>query len=216
MKKIDVSSLNFEKLNGLIPAVIQDSITAVVLMVGFMSKESLKLTLKKKRVVFFSRTKNRLWEKGESSGNYLELVDVLLDCDNDSLLIKVKPNGPVCHTGDFSCFKDDEIENLNFLVELSRLLLSRKKTLPKGSYTTSLFREGKKQILAKIKEESGEVIQAAEKETKKRLIEESADLIFHLMVLLTFKGLSIVDVVGELTARSRNKKTSKEKTNKKV
>lgn len=207
MKKIDVSSLNFEKLNGLIPAVIQDSTTNLVLMVGFMNKESLELTLKKKRVVFFSRTKNRLWEKGEISGNYLEVEDVAVDCDNDSLLIKVKPNGPVCHTGDFSCFKDDEIENLSFLVELSSLLLSRKKTLPKGSYTTSLFEDGQKQILAKIKEESGEVIQAAEKETKKRLIEESADLIFHLMVLLTFKGLSIDDVVGELEARSDKKKT---------
>jgi len=201
-----MKKLNFKKLNGLIPAIIQDVKTDKVLMLGFMNKEAFAKTLKDKYVTFFSRTKNRLWQKGETSGNKLKVVEIFKDCDNDSLLIKVEPNGPVCHTGEYSCFKEsfkgcDPI----FFNRLFEIIVDRKNKLPNNSYTTSLFKAGLKKIIGKIAEESSEVIYSAKKESKKRLVEESCDLIFHLFVLLAYKDISISTVEKELIKRNTAK-----------
>ncbi|MBU4481347.1 bifunctional phosphoribosyl-AMP cyclohydrolase/phosphoribosyl-ATP diphosphatase HisIE, partial [Patescibacteria group bacterium] len=187
MKKINIKQLNFQKMGGIIPAIIQDVKTKDVLMLGFMNDEALKRTIKQKRVTFWSRSKKRLWEKGETSGNKLEVVSIKDDCDKDALLVFVKPQGPVCHTGKYSCFGIKKREQLEFLQGLYDLLIERKKVLPKNSYAAFLFKRGLTKILEKVEEESGEVIQAAKKETRARLIEESADLFYHLLVLLVEK-----------------------------
>jgi len=202
MKKIDVKQLNFAKFDDIIPAVVQDGETKAVLMLGFMNEEALRKTIESKKVTFWSRTKKRLWEKGEISGNILKLISISVDCDNDTLLILTKPQGPTCHTGAYSCFGAIKQNGLEFLQELFDLIAARKKELPKNSYTTSLFREGLVTILAKVEEESGEVLQAAKKETKKRLIEESSDLLYHLFVLLAQKNISLTDIIQELQRRN--------------
>ncbi len=193
--------INFKKLNGLIPAVIQDQKTREVLMVGFMNEEALNKTQATQEVWFWSRTKQRLWKKGETSGNVLQVCEMRTDCDEDTLLVLVKPAGPTCHTGRRSCF-GEESRGLGFLGALERLLEIRKKELPQNSYTTSLFKGGLSAILDKVEEESAEVIQAARQETKQRLIEESADLFYHLTVLLAQKELSLEDVMQELEKRN--------------
>lgn len=201
MNKFDINNINFTKLNGLIPAIIQDVETKQVLMLGFMNGESLKKTIKTKKVWFFSRSKNRLWMKGEESGNILNLISIASDCDNDTLLIQVKPKGPTCHTNAASCF--GEQKSINILLELFKLIGERKSKMPEGSYTTSLFKKGVDKICAKIKEESLEVIKAAKKETKQRLIEESCDLIYHLLVLLVNQKIGLDEIFGELEKRKR-------------
>lgn len=203
MKKINIKQLNFSKLGGVIPVVVQDVETKIVLMLGFMNKEALSKTIKSKKVTFWSRTKKRLWEKGEISGNALEVISVLADCDNDTLLILAKPTGPTCHTGAYSCFRTENKNGLEFLQDLYDLIVTRKKELPKKSYTTSLFNEGLVKILEKVEEESGEVLQAAKKETRKRLIEESSDLLYHLFVLLVQRNISLSDIVQELQRRKK-------------
>lgn len=203
MKKFDVKQLNFAKLGGIIPVVIQDVETKAVLMLGFMNEEALRKTIESKKVIFWSRTKKRLWEKGEISGNTLKLISISADCDNDTLLILVKPQGPACYTGAYSCFGTEKQNGLEFLQELFDLIVARKKELLKNTYTTSLFREGLVKILAKVEEESGEVLQAAKKETRKRLIEESSDLLYHLFVLLVQKNISLDDIVQELQSRKK-------------
>lgn len=204
MNKLNIKKLNFKKLNGLIPAVIQDAQTKSVLMLGFMNKEAIKQTIKNKKVTFWSRTKRRLWKKGETSGNILKVISIKVDCDNDSLLIKVKPQGSTCHTGAYSCFNTKKSNgSLEFLQQLYNLISKRKKKLPNNSYTTFLFKKGLVKILSKIKEESNEVIIAAKKESRTRLIEESADLLYHLLVLLVKKNVSLKDILREL--KSRNK-----------
>lgn len=195
--------MNFSKLGGVIPAVVQDAETKVVLMLGFMNKEALRKTIKSKKVTFWSRTKKRLWEKGEISGNTLKLISISADCDNDTLLILAKPQGPTCHTRAYSCFGVEKRNGLEFLRELFDLIVARKKELPKKSYTTSLFNEGLVKILEKVEEESGEVLQAAKKETKKRLVEESSDLLYHLFVLLAQKNISLNDIIQELQRRKK-------------
>ena len=190
MKKFQISRLNFKKSTGLVPAIIQDTETDQVLMLGYMNKEALQKTLKTKKITFFSRSKNRLWQKGETSGNYLKLVSIAKDCDNDTLLIKAKPQGPTCHTGNTSCFNTSQFN----LQNLFKLIQQRKKDLPKNSYTAKLFQSGQKKILAKIKEESAEVIKAATKEAKKRLIEETCDLIYNLFVLLVEEKINLVNI----------------------
>ncbi len=192
--------LNFKKLDGLIPAIVQDSSTMQVLMLGFVNEEAYQKTIKSGKVTFYSRTKKRLWQKGETSGNCLKVIDMKVDCDNDSLLILAEPQGPTCHTGRYSCFGDKE-NNITFLEELFDLIKNRKEKRPKNSYTTSLFDKGLDEILKKIGEESVEVIIAAKSESNKRLIEELGDLLYHLLVLLAEKEINLDEVVAELIQR---------------
>jgi len=199
-----MDKLNFEKLGGLVPAVIQDARTNQVLMVGFMNPEALEKTLADKKVTFWSRTKNRLWQKGETSGNYLEYVSMQEDCDNDSLLIKAIPHGPVCHTNQFTCFGEDEtIDVGSVLCSLEETIRSRKQMMPEGSYTSKLFKEGTPRIAQKVGEEGMEVALASVLGDKKRFTEESADLLYHLLVLLCQQDLTLTDVTKELRSRMK-------------
>jgi phosphoribosyl-ATP pyrophosphohydrolase/phosphoribosyl-AMP cyclohydrolase len=199
-----MDKLNFEKLGGLVPAVIQDVRTNQVLMVGFMNSEALEKTLADKKVTFWSRTKKRLWQKGETSGNYLEYISMQTDCDNDSLLIKAIPHGPVCHTNRFTCFGEDEtIDVGNVLRRLEETIRSRKQLMPEGSYTSILFKEGTPRIAQKVGEEGVEVALASVLGDKKRLTEESADLLYHLLVLLRQQDLTLDDVTKELQSRMK-------------
>jgi phosphoribosyl-AMP cyclohydrolase / phosphoribosyl-ATP pyrophosphohydrolase len=199
-----METLNFEKLGGLVPAVIQDTRSHQVLMVGFMNREALEKTLTDKKVTFWSRTKKRLWQKGETSGNFLEFVSLQTDCDNDSLLIKAIPHGPVCHTNQFTCFGEDETVDMGtVLCRLEETVRSRKKMMPEGSYTSKLFKEGAPRIAQKVGEEGVEVALAAVLGDKKRFTEESADLLFHLLVLLCQQDLTLADVTKELQNRMK-------------
>jgi len=200
---IDISKLNFVKLNGLIPSVIIDNKTDLVLMLGFMNKESLEKTIETKLVTFFSRTRNSLWTKGETSGNYLRLIKIKPDCDNDSLLIYVKPNGNTCHTGKYSCFDIDKPDSIKFLQELSGIIKERKENLPEHSYTTKLFKEGENRIIQKFGEESVEVMIAAKNNDREEIINEASDLIYHFLVLLEEKEIKLSDVVNNLEARHK-------------
>ena len=191
-------------MNGLIPAVIQDIRTNQVLMVGFMNQEAVEKTITDKKVTFYSRTKKRLWQKGETSGNYLEYVSMKEDCDRDSLLIKAIPHGPVCHTNQFTCFGEDEIiDTGSLLCRLEEIIAARRQKMPEGSYTTKLFKEGTPRIAQKVGEEGVEVAIASVLGDKKRLAEESADLIYHLLVLLRQQGMKLEDVVKEQRQRMK-------------
>jgi phosphoribosyl-AMP cyclohydrolase / phosphoribosyl-ATP pyrophosphohydrolase len=199
-----IDKLNFEKLNGLVPAVIQDAHTNQVLMVGFMNREALEKTLADKKVTFYSRTKKRLWQKGETSGNFLEYVSMKKDCDDDSLLVKAIPHGPVCHTNQFTCFGEDEIVDTGSLLHrLEEVILDRQQKMPEGSYTSKLFKEGAPRIAQKVGEEGVEVAIAAVTGNKKRITEESADLLYHLLVLLRQQGMKLEEVVKELRQRMK-------------
>lgn len=198
----NISQLDFDKLNGLIPAVIQDVKTLKVLMVGFMNKEAVEKTQEIGQVTFFSRTKNRLWTKGEESGNFLNVVSLLVDCDDDTLLIKVNPVGPVCHTGTDTCFDEKNQEDgVQFLTYLQDFIDKRKLEMPEGSYTTSLFEKGTRTIAQKVGEEAVETIIGAMANDDENFIYESGDLIYHLIVLLSHKGYRIEDIVRELKKR---------------
>ena len=199
-----IDQLNFEKLGGLVPAVIQDARTNQVLMVGFMNRDALEKTIADKKVTFWSRTKKRLWQKGETSGNFLEFVSMQMDCDNDSLLIKAIPHGPVCHTNQFTCFGEDETADAgSVLSRLEETIRSRKQTMPEGSYTSKLFKEGTPRIAQKVGEEGVEVALASVLGEKKRFTEESADLLYHLLVLLCQLDLTLTDVTKELQNRMK-------------
>ena len=193
---------DFEKMDGLIPVVVQEASTREVLMVGFMNDEALERTVREGRVTFFSRTKQRLWQKGETSGNFLDVVEMRPDCDEDTLLILARSIGPICHTGLRSCFGENFF-GPGFILSLEQLIYSRKAERPVGSYTTSLFNEGVNQIIAKVREEAEEVAMAAERETRERLIEESADLLFHWMVLLAEKNIRLKEVMACLERRNQ-------------
>lgn len=200
---IDINALNFEKGNGLIPAIIQDAESFQVLMLGYMNKEALQKTLDEERVTFFSRSKQRLWTKGETSGNYLDVVDLQKDCDDDTLLIMAKPHGPTCHTGEQSCFYRKDFKpqkNLNFLNNLEELIISRKEQMPEGSYTTSLFEDGIDKIAQKVGEEAVETVIEA-KNKNHSLVDEVSDLIYHLLVLLVAKGVPLQKIVQNLEER---------------
>lgn len=200
---IDILELDFEKGDDLIPAIIQDADSFQVLMLGYMNQEALEKTLKEERVTFYSRSKQRLWTKGETSGNYLNLVDIQQDCDNDTLLILANPQGPTCHTGNNSCFFKKDFQppqNLNFLNDLEELIISRKKKMPEGSYTTSLFNDGIDKIAQKVGEEAVETIIEAKNEDH-RLVDEVSDLIYHLLVLLVEKEVPLDDVIQNLKKR---------------
>ena len=195
-------NIDFSKLNGLIPAVIQDADTKNVLMVGFMNEEAYQKTIETKKVTFFSRTRQRLWTKGEESGHFLHLVDIKNDCDNDTLLVKVHPEGPTCHTGTDTCWGEKNEHNpLLFLSELQDFIEKRHEEMPEGSYTTSLFRDGLNRMAQKVGEEALEAVIEAVNGTNDRLIYEASDMFYHLIVLLTAKGLRIEDVVSELESR---------------
>jgi len=195
--------MDFTKLNGIVPAIIQDARTARVLMLGFMNPEALDRTESEGLVTFYSRTRKRLWTKGEESGNFLHVVEVLKDCDNDTLLIKATPDGPVCHTGSDTCFDELNNQGTGFLGELQDLIHRRKEELPEGSYTTGLFRAGTGRIAQKVGEEAVElVIESLEKDDD-RFLNEAADLVYHLMVLLSDRGLGIEEVAGILEKRHR-------------
>ncbi len=196
---INYKKLNFKKGAGLIPAVVQDYDTKEVLMVAYMNEASLKKTFATKKVTFFSRSKNALWTKGETSKNYLRLKEIYSDCDNDSLLVLATPEGPTCHTGSQSCFRTKGT-NSYFLIELQKVITERKKSLPSNSYTTKLFKSGINRIAQKVGEEAVEVVIASNL-SKKQLVSESADLLYHLLVLLSAKNSSIEDVIEELNDR---------------
>ena len=197
-------NIDFSKLNGLIPAVIQDADTKNVLMVGFMNEEAYQKTIETKKVTFFSRTRQRLWTKGEESGHFLHLVDIKNDCDNDTLLVKVHPEGPTCHTGTDTCWGEKNEHNpLLFLSELQDFIEKRHEEMPEGSYTTSLFRDGLNRMAQKVGEEALEAVIEAVNGTNDRLIYEASDMFYHLIVLLTAKGLRIEDVVSELESRHK-------------
>ncbi|MBL7966231.1 MAG: bifunctional phosphoribosyl-AMP cyclohydrolase/phosphoribosyl-ATP diphosphatase HisIE [Prolixibacteraceae bacterium] len=198
------TQLDFSKLNGLIPAIIQDNTTNVVLMLGFMNEEALAKTEETGQVTFFSRNKNRLWTKGEESGNFLNVVSIASDCDNDTLLIKVNPVGPVCHTGADTCWgEENEESDIQFLEYLQDFIDQRKEEMPEGSYTTSLFQKGTRKITQKVGEEAVETIIGAMANDDENFLYEGADLLYHLIVLLTHKGYRIEDLARELKKRHK-------------
>ena len=195
------------KNNEILPAIIQDEKSKTILMLGYMNEEAYKLTLKGPNVWFYSRSRKRLWEKGEKSKNYLEVKKILIDCDYDSILILANPKGPTCHTSNYSCFQflDESVLEKEFsLGILEDIIQKRKEEKPKNSYTTKLFNEGKNKITQKIGEEATEVIVAALAENKINLIEESADLLYHLLVLLSNENISLSEIILKL--HERNKK----------
>ena len=194
--------IDFDKCGGLVPAIIQDAKTKNVLMLGYMNQEAFDATLKTKKVTFWSRSRNCLWTKGESSGNFLNLVDVKVDCDNDTLLVRATPDGPTCHTGTDTCWGEVNDENpLLFLGELQSFIDKRHKEMPEGSYTTSLFKDGINRIAQKVGEEALEAIIEATNGSTEKLVYEVSDMMYHLIVLLTSKGLRIEDIVAELAKR---------------
>jgi phosphoribosyl-ATP pyrophosphohydrolase/phosphoribosyl-AMP cyclohydrolase len=194
--------IDFNKMDGLVPAIIQDAKTKNVLMLGFMNKEAYDKTVSTGKVTFWSRTRNQLWTKGETSGNYLKLVSIKNDCDNDTLLVKVNPVGPTCHTGTDTCWGEDNIDSpLNFLSELQDFIEKRHEEMPENSYTTSLFRKGINKIAQKVGEEALETVIEATNGTNEQLIYEASDMFYHLIVMLTSKGLRIEDVANELRKR---------------
>ncbi|MCI7017519.1 MAG: bifunctional phosphoribosyl-AMP cyclohydrolase/phosphoribosyl-ATP diphosphatase HisIE [Prevotella sp.] len=194
--------IDFEKMGGLVPAIIQDAKTKTVLMLGYMNKEAYDKTTKTGKVTFFSRSRQCLWTKGETSGNFLELVDIMVDCDNDTLLVKVNPTGPTCHKGTDTCWGEkNEANPLLFLTFLQDFINIRHEEMPEGSYTTSLFKDGVNRMAQKVGEEALEAVIEACNGTNGRLIYEGADMIYHLIVLLTSKGLRIEDLAKELQVR---------------
>lgn len=196
-------TLDFEKMGGLVPAIIQDARTKNVLMLGFMNKEAFEKTESTGLVTFYSRTKKRLWTKGEESGNILKVVSIADDCDHDTLLIQAIPAGPVCHTGNATCFSETNKFGIKFLAYLQEFINRRHQEMPEGSYTTSLFKKGVNRMAQKVGEEAVETVIEATNGTDDRLIYEASDLIYHLIVLLTSKGLTINDLAVELEKRHK-------------
>lgn len=212
--------IQFEELDstknceGLIPAIIQDDTTLAVLMLGYMDKEALEKTQKEGRVTFYSRTRGRLWTKGETSGNYLDVVSIARDCDSDSLLIRVNPHGPVCHTGTVSCFADEAVRQAvaageketrteGFIRKLEQVIRQRHRDMPEGSYTSRLFSRGVPKIAQKVGEEAVETVIEAVAQNRDAMIYEASDLVYHLLVLLEATGCSIADLEKELERRHR-------------
>ena len=197
--KIDFSKTN----NKLIPAIIQDDETKSVLMLGYMNKDSIDKTKKTKKVTFYSRSKKRLWTKGEESGNYLNFISMKIDCDNDTLLIKAKPDGPTCHEGFDTCWKENNYISYGFLSDLEKVIEDRYNDINnKKSYISSLFKEGVNKIAQKVGEEAVETIIEVKNNEKERFLNESADLLFHLLILLKAKGAKFDDVISVLKSRN--------------
>lgn len=197
-----IDTLNFDKMNGLIPAVIQDANNSSVLMIGFMNREALHRTISEKLVTFWSRTKNRIWQKGETSGNFIDVVSIHSDCDGDSVLIKGIPRGPVCHQGTFSCFSGEpDTTPVPVIQELEKVIQLRKEQMPEGSYTAKLLKQGIHQIGKKVGEEAIELALAAQYPDNGPVLEEAADLIYHILVLLASRQLSFSQVENRLQSR---------------
>ena len=196
---ITASQLKFNKLNGLIPCIVQDATTDIVLMLGFMNSEAFDKTIKEKRVTFYSRSKQRLWTKGETSGNFLELIEILHDCDEDTLLIKAKPRGPSCHTGADTCFNEkNESKGISFLEEI---IADRKRNPKSGSYTNSLLDSGINKVAQKVGEEAVELVIEAKDNNKELFVNEAADLMYHYLVLLSVKGVKLSEIEAVLRQR---------------
>ena len=202
--EFEFMELNFSKnKDGLIPVIIQDSISKTVLMLGYMNDEAVRKTKKTGNVTFYSRTKKRLWTKGEESGNFLRLVNMKVDCDNDTILIYVKPEGPTCHLGTDSCWGEKNLSKFGYLSQLEEIIAERKKDDKKKSYVASLFREGINKIAQKVGEEATETIIEAKDENEQLFLNESADLLFHYLILLQAKGFRLSDVEKVLLTRKR-------------
>ena len=198
---IDIEFL--KNRSELIPAIIQDNLTKKVLMLGYMNHDSLDRTIKTKKVTFFSRSRNSIWVKGETSGNFLNLVDISLDCDKDTLLIRVLPEGPVCHEGSDTCWSEDNKSSYGFLSILENIIDERKLSKSNKSYVSKLFIEGQNRIIQKVGEEAVELIIESKDNNKKKFIEESADLLFHFLILLNKKNIKLDEIVDELQLRNK-------------
>ena len=198
---IDIEFLKTK--SELIPAIIQDNLTKKVLMLGYMNHDSLDRTIKTKKVTFFSRSRNSIWVKGETSGNFLNLVDINLDCDKDTLLIKVLPEGPVCHEGSDTCWSEDNKSSYGFLSILENIIDDRKLSKSNKSYVSKLFSEGQNRIIQKVGEEAVELLIESKDNNKQKFIEESADLLFHFLILLNKKNIKLDEIVNELRLRSK-------------
>jgi phosphoribosyl-ATP pyrophosphohydrolase/phosphoribosyl-AMP cyclohydrolase len=206
MKLQQITALDWDKNDGLLPAIVQDARSGQVLMLAYMNREALRITLAEKRATFFSRSRNKLWTKGETSGNWLHVLDVEADCDQDTLLVLANPQGPTCHRGTQSCFGDDvatDAAGLSFLMRLESIIAQRISDRPEGSYTARLWSEGPTRIAQKVGEEGVEVALAAVTQNDERLISESADLLFHLALLLKSRNLSLTTAVRELEQRHK-------------
>lgn len=202
MNSETLAQLDWEKVDNLMPVIIQNAISGDVLMLGYMNKEALDMTLKSGNITFYSRTKQRLWTKGETSGNFLKLVNIYPDCDNDTLLILANPIGPTCHNGTESCFTPAQSQ-WGFLYELENILRERKNASPDSSYTARLYASGTKRIAQKVGEEGVETALAATVNDREELRNEASDLLYHLMVLLQDQSLSLSDVIGCLQERHK-------------
>ncbi len=197
-----MTKVDFQKCGGLVPAIIQDAKTKTVLMLGYMNEEALRKTEETGLVTFYSRSRQCLWTKGETSGNYLRMVSIKSDCDNDTLLVQANPDGPTCHTGTDTCWGEENKANpLLFLSELNDFIEQRYKEMPEGSYTTSLFKDGLNRMAQKVGEEALELVIEATNGTNERLVYEGSDMLYHLIVLLTSKGMRIEDMAAELMER---------------
>lgn len=193
--------IDFEKGNGLVPVIVQDSVSQQVLMLAYMNREAYEKTRKTGRATFFSRSRNEIWQKGDTSGNWLKVEEISIDCDSDTLLLRVEPQGPVCHKGTYSCFGEEEKLHSGFLIKLEQLIDKRKKELPENSYTTELFRAGINRIAQKVGEEAVELIIEAMDNNSDLFLNEGADLLYHFMVMLSYKGYSLSDIVSVLEKR---------------
>ena len=203
MPDMNLNKIDWNKGQGLVPAIVQNIDNGQILMLAYMNRAALAQTISSKKVTFFSRSKNRLWTKGETSGNWLDYISGEMDCDADTLLIQARPQGPSCHTGSVTCFNDQTPNNIGFLDQLAILIAERHKTMPEGSYTTSLFAEGKARIAQKVGEEGVELALARMKDDSAEIANEAADLLFHMMVLLEDAGLSLTDAISVLQNRHK-------------
>lgn len=199
----DIGKVDFGKGDGLVPAIVQDVNTGKVLMLGYMNEEALDLTMSSKKVTFYSRSKQRLWTKGETSANFLNLVSVALDCDQDALLVKVDPDGPTCHTGTDTCWDEDNENDIQFLNHLTQVIKERRQKSPEESYVARLFSKGINKVAQKVGEEALEVVIEAKDNDENLFLNESADLLFHYMMLLEAKGYTLSDVVYILKSRHK-------------
>lgn len=198
-------NIDFKKMEGLVPTIVQDAISGKVLMQGYMNEEALARTEETKMVTFFSRSKNRLWTKGETSGNFMELVSIAVDCDGDSILVKANPRGPVCHTGADTCFDEVNSSKTGFIDQLRAIIKDRKNNPTDNSYTASLFAKGINKVAQKVGEEAVEIVIEAKDDNKELFMGEAADLMYHYLVLLEAKGYELDEVMDVLIDRHKKK-----------
>ncbi|WP_288373769.1 bifunctional phosphoribosyl-AMP cyclohydrolase/phosphoribosyl-ATP diphosphatase HisIE [uncultured Algoriphagus sp.] len=202
-QKKENMNIDFSKMNGLIPAIVQDAVSGKVLMQGYMNEEALEKTKESGMVTFFSRSKNRLWTKGETSGNFMELVSIAGDCDGDSILVKANPRGPVCHTGSDTCWNEENSSKTGFIDQLRAIIKDRKNNPSDKSYTASLFAKGINKVAQKVGEEAVEIVIEAKDDNKELFLGEAADLLFHYLVLLEAKGYELDEVMEVLIDRHK-------------